>query len=172
VFSTALHPDGSNDRSICSRHSFNSGRMLSLTSSIGFHQLIEIALAGRCSPKRSLAAAYQFGKQTVHLDGCVEVEAAYYGAPPGRISRQVDMRWDAMMYVRLIDPRTGELLREHLSHKRGGHRIRDEDRLRRTPVGRWHCRLVLTRPAGTSAHSPTRCTNASRKRAYAASRAC
>ena len=28
---------------------------------------------------------------------------------------------------------TGELLREHLSGKRGGHRIRDEDRPRRTP---------------------------------------
>jgi len=77
---------------------------------------------------------YQFGKRTVHLDGCVEVEAAYYGAPPGWISRQVDVQWDAM-YVRLLDPRTGELLREHLSQKRGGHRIRDEDRPRRTPPG-------------------------------------
>lgn len=28
---------------------------------------------------------YQYGKRTVHLDGCVEVEAAYYGAPPGWI---------------------------------------------------------------------------------------
>ena len=37
------------------------------------------------------------------------------------------------MFVRLLDPRTGELLREHLSGKRGGHRIRDEDRPRRTP---------------------------------------
>ena len=26
---------------------------------------------------------YQYGVRTVHLDGCVEVEAAYYGAPPG-----------------------------------------------------------------------------------------
>src|SRR5208282_3665334 len=26
---------------------------------------------------------YQYGDRTVHLDGCVEVEAAYYGAPPG-----------------------------------------------------------------------------------------
>ena len=28
---------------------------------------------------------YAFGGRTVHLDGCVEVEAAYYGAPPGWI---------------------------------------------------------------------------------------
>ena len=36
------------------------------------------------------------------------------------------------MFVRLLDPRTGALLREHLSGKRGGHRIRDADRPRRT----------------------------------------
>jgi transposase len=75
---------------------------------------------------------YQYGERTVHLDGCVEVEAAYYGAPPGWIGRQVHVQWDSM-YVRLLDPRTGELLREHLGQKRGGHRIRDEDRPRRTP---------------------------------------
>ena len=75
---------------------------------------------------------YQYGERTVHLDGCVEVEAAYYGAPPGWIGRHVQVQWDAM-YVRLLDPRSGELLREHLSGKRGGHRIRDADRPRRTP---------------------------------------
>src|SRR5664280_3733835 len=46
---------------------------------------------------------YQYGERTVHLDGCVEVEAAYYGAPPGWIGRQVDVQWDSM-YVRLLDP--------------------------------------------------------------------
>jgi hypothetical protein len=47
----------------------------------------------------------QYGQQTVRLDGCVEVEAAYYGAPPGWIGRQVDVQSDAM-FVRLLDPRT------------------------------------------------------------------
>jgi hypothetical protein len=75
---------------------------------------------------------YQYGERTVHLDGCVEVEAAYYGAPPGWIGRKVKVQWDAM-FVRLLDPRTGVLLREHLSGKRGAHRIRDRDRPRRTP---------------------------------------
>jgi hypothetical protein len=75
---------------------------------------------------------YQYGERTVHLDGCVEVEAAYYGAPPGWIGRKVNVQWDAM-FVRLLDPRTGELLREHLSGKRGGQRIRAADRPRRTP---------------------------------------
>jgi transposase len=32
---------------------------------------------------------YRFGARTVHLDGCVEVEAAYYGAPPGWIGRRL-----------------------------------------------------------------------------------
>jgi len=84
---------------------------------------------------------YQYGERTVHLDGCVEVEAAYYGAPPGWIGRQIHVQWDSM-YVRLIDPRTGELLREHLGQKRGGHRIRDEDRPKRTPQ---HTHQLLAR---------------------------
>jgi len=46
---------------------------------------------------------YQYGVRTVHLDGCVEVEAAYYGAPPGWVGRQVNVQWDAM-FVRLLDP--------------------------------------------------------------------
>src|SRR5271166_5796342 len=75
---------------------------------------------------------YQYGERTVHLDGCVEVDAAYYGAPPGWIGRKVSVQWDAM-FVRLLDPRSGELLREHLSGKRGGERIRDADGPRRTP---------------------------------------
>ena len=32
---------------------------------------------------------YQYGERTVHLDGCVEVEAAYYSAPPGWIGRRI-----------------------------------------------------------------------------------
>jgi transposase len=76
---------------------------------------------------------YQYGTRTVHLDGCVEVDAAYYGAPPGWIGRKVPVQWDGL-FVRLLDPRTGQLLREHLVQKRGAHRIREEDRPRRTPL--------------------------------------
>jgi transposase len=77
---------------------------------------------------------YQYGERTVHLDGCVEVEAAYYGAPPGWIGRRVQVQWNALV-VRLLDPRTGQLLREHLSQPRGSHRILDQDRSKRTPPG-------------------------------------
>jgi transposase len=75
---------------------------------------------------------YRFGVRTVHLDGCVEVEAAYYGAPPGWIGRRVDVQWNDL-FVRLLDPKTGQLLREHIRAPRGWHRIEDADRPRRTP---------------------------------------
>jgi transposase len=77
---------------------------------------------------------YQYGERTVHLDGCIEVEAAYYSAPPGWISRLVRVQWDGL-HVRLLDPRTGQLLREHLRQERGRRRIQDEDRPRRMPLG-------------------------------------
>jgi len=75
---------------------------------------------------------YRFGVRTVHLDGCVEVDAAYYGAPPGWIGRRVDVQWNDL-FVRLLDPKTGQLLREHVRAPRGWHRIEDADRSRRTP---------------------------------------
>jgi transposase len=77
---------------------------------------------------------YQYGERTVHIDGCVEVEAAYYSAPPGWITRLVQVQWDGL-HVRLLDPRTGQLLREHLRQARGRRRIKDEDRPKRTPPG-------------------------------------
>jgi hypothetical protein len=76
---------------------------------------------------------YQYGKRTVNLDGCVEVDAAYYGAPPGWIGRHVQVQWDSHQ-VRLMDPQTGQLLREHLLQARGRHRIKDEDRPKQTPL--------------------------------------
>jgi len=77
--------------------------------------------------------SYQYGERTVHLDGCVEVEAAYYSAPPGWIGRHVQVQWDVQQ-VRLLNPITGQLLREHLRLARGGHRIHEEDRPERTPL--------------------------------------
>src|SRR5947208_3579552 len=76
---------------------------------------------------------YQYGERTVHLDGCVEVEAAYYGAPPGWIGRRVSVQWDAHQ-VRLLNPSTSQLLREHLRQKRGGYRIQEEDHPKKMPL--------------------------------------
>ena len=77
---------------------------------------------------------YQYGERTVHLDGCVEVEAAYYSAPPLWIGRRVQVQWN-LQWVRLLDPQTGQLLREHLREPRGRHRIHEDDRPQRTPLG-------------------------------------
>lgn len=76
---------------------------------------------------------YQYGERILHLDGCVEVEAAYYGAPPGWIGRMVRVQWDDV-FVRLLDPKTGQLLREHVRQKRGWYRIKPEDHSKRTPL--------------------------------------
>jgi transposase len=75
---------------------------------------------------------YRYGQRTVNLDGCVEVEAAYYSAPPGWIGRQVQVQWDELR-VRVLAPSNGSLLREHLRTRRGFHRIPDSDLPPRTP---------------------------------------
>jgi transposase len=76
---------------------------------------------------------YRFGVRTVHLDGCVEIDAAYYSAPPGWIGRRVSVQWNDL-HVRLLNPTTGQLLREHVRAPRGWHRIDDADRPSRTPA--------------------------------------
>jgi transposase len=75
---------------------------------------------------------YRFGKRTVNLDGAVEVDAAYYGAPPGWIGREMHVQWDGL-HVRLMHPKTNELLREHLRGPRGFHRFEERDLPKRTP---------------------------------------
>jgi len=75
---------------------------------------------------------YRYGTRTVHLDGCVEVAGAYYAPPPGWLGREVAVQWDDH-HVRLLDPATGTLLREHRRQPRGRHAIHPDDRPARTP---------------------------------------
>jgi transposase len=96
---------------------------------------------------------YQYGERIVHLDGCVEVEAAYYGAPPGWIGRVVRVQWDEL-YVRLLDPKTGQLLREHVRQKRGWYRIKEEDHPKRTPL---RTSQLLWRAGRAGSHIGTLC---------------
>jgi hypothetical protein len=42
------------------------------------------------------------------------------------------VQWDTL-HVRILCPKTGELLREHVRQKKGYHRMRDEDRPQKTP---------------------------------------
>jgi transposase len=106
---------------------------------------------------------YQYGTRTVHLDGCVEIDGAYYGAPPGWIGRIVAVQWDAL-HVRLLDPKTSRLLREHLHQQRGRHRIADEDRPKRTPpeIGK-----LLHRAQSAGKHIGTLCIEIHRREAQA-----
>jgi transposase len=76
---------------------------------------------------------YRHGQRVVHLDGCVEVEAAYYSLPPGWIGRSVNVQWDEL-FVRILDPKTGLLLREHVRQKRGWYRIKEEDHPKQRPL--------------------------------------
>ena len=96
---------------------------------------------------------YRFGERTVHLDGCVEVEAAYYGAPPGWIGQRIQVQWNDL-HVRLLSPKTAQLLREHLRAPRGWHRIHDEDRPARTPAPTL---VLLGRAATAGPHIGTVC---------------
>jgi transposase len=79
---------------------------------------------------------YQYGKRTVHLDGCVEVDAAYYSTPPGWIGKLVHVQWDSL-HVRILHPNPktekDRLLREHVRQERGRHRVRPEDNPKKTP---------------------------------------
>ena len=90
---------------------------------------------------------YQYGERTVHLDSCVEVDAAYYSVPPGRIGKLVNVQWDSL-HVRILDPKTHQLLREHVCQERGRHRVRPEDNPKKTPFTTVQL-LARTARAGT-----------------------
>jgi transposase len=109
---------------------------------------------------------YHHGTRMVHLDGCVEVEAAYYGAPPGWLGRPVAVQWDTQT-VRLLDPTTGQLLREHRRQARGHHRIHPADRPRRTPAATVQ---LLARAARTGAQIGALCEAIHRRDGVAAVR--
>ena len=97
---------------------------------------------------------YRFGVRTVHLDGCVEVEAAYYSTPPGWIGQRVQVQWTDL-HVRLLDPKTGQLLREHVRAPRGLTASPTPDRPARTPAATL---ALLARARHAGAHLHTVCT--------------
>ena len=94
---------------------------------------------------------YQFGDRRVNLDGCVEVEAAYYSAPPGWIGRSVKVQWDGHV-VRVLDPRTGQLLARTPAARSAAaiaSRTKTSPRRRRAPPS--NCWRVAARSGHTSA---------------------
>jgi hypothetical protein len=73
----------------------------------------------------TLLLAIQIG-----LGFCQALEAQ---ALERRYLRVADAGFD-LAFVRLLDPKTGQLLREHVRQKRGWHRIKPEDHSKRTPL--------------------------------------
>jgi hypothetical protein len=102
---------------------------------------------------------YQFGTRTVHLDGCVEVEYAYYAPPPGWLGQDVSVQWDGV-HVRILHPITGELLREHRRQAPGRRTIHPADRPTRTPPTTL---ALLARAARAGAHVGTLCETIHRR---------
>jgi transposase len=102
---------------------------------------------------------YAYGTRTVHLDGCAEVAGAYYAPPPGWLGREVAVQWDDH-HVRLLDPATGLLLREHRRQPRGRHAIHPNDRPARTPPTTL---ALLTRAARAGEHLGTLCATMHRR---------
>ena len=96
---------------------------------------------------------YRFGERKVHPDGCVEVDAAYYSAPPGWIGHSVQVQWDSI-FVRILHPKTGKLMREHVVQKRGHYRIQQQDRSPRTPL---RVQQLLWRTEHAGSHIGTFC---------------
>ncbi|HYC53715.1 MAG TPA: IS21 family transposase [Candidatus Binatia bacterium] len=87
---------------------------------------------------------YRHGRRTVHLDGYVEVERAYYAPPPGYIGQDLLVQWDDL-HVRILNPKNHVLLREHLRQRPGGRRMMAHDQPRRTSPG---IEALLLRAAG------------------------
>jgi transposase len=75
---------------------------------------------------------YQFGTRRVQLNGHVEIDGAYYGPPPGYIGRDLNVQWDSKR-VRILDPQTGQLLREHDKLPPGRAHMLPEDKPKHTP---------------------------------------
>jgi transposase len=102
---------------------------------------------------------YAYGTRTVHLDGCVEVAGAYYAPPPGWLGQEVAVQWDDH-HVRLLDPATGTLLREHRRRPRGRHAIHPDDRPARTPPTTL---ALLARAGRAGTHIGRLCTTLHRR---------
>jgi transposase len=96
---------------------------------------------------------YQHGQRAVHLDGHVEVGGAYYSVPPGMIGARVPVQWDEQ-YVRILDPRSRMLLREHLVQTPGRYRTPEQDKPSRTPKS---TEQLLARAAHVGRHVGALC---------------
>jgi len=76
---------------------------------------------------------YRVSERTVHFDGFIEVDGAYYHAPPQRVGTKVTVHI-GRLWIRILDPATQQLIREHEVTGKGQRRIVDAYLPKQTPV--------------------------------------
>jgi hypothetical protein len=77
---------------------------------------------------------YRICERTVHFDGYIEVDAAYYSAPPRYVGGKVIVHV-GRLWLRILDRTTHECLREHtIALQKGQRRTHDADRPPQTPI--------------------------------------
>ena len=75
---------------------------------------------------------YSVLERRVHLDAHIEVAGAYYSAPPRYVGRKVIVH-AGRLWLRIIDEKTKQCIREHPITHKGSRRTNDDDRPKQTP---------------------------------------
>jgi transposase len=75
---------------------------------------------------------YRIVERRVHVDGYIEVDGAYYSAPPRYVGTSVVVHV-GRLWLRIIDPRTKACVREHVTTERGRRRTVESDLPKQTP---------------------------------------
>jgi transposase len=76
---------------------------------------------------------YRICERTVHFDGYIEADSAYYSAPPRCVGRKVVVHI-GRLWLRILDPTTHECLREFpIATRKGQRRTNEADRPKQTP---------------------------------------
>jgi transposase len=77
---------------------------------------------------------YRICERTVHFDGYIEVDSAYYSAPPRYVGSKVIVHV-GRLWLRILDRQSHECLREHtIALQKGQRRTHDADRPQQTPI--------------------------------------
>lgn len=76
---------------------------------------------------------YRICQRTVHWDAHIEVDSAYYSAPPRYAGHKMVVHV-GRLWLRILDPKTLECIREHpIALHKGYRRTNDADRPKQTP---------------------------------------
>jgi transposase len=77
---------------------------------------------------------YRVLERTVHFDAHIEVDGAYYSAPPRYAGRKLPVNV-GRLWLRILDPSTQQCVREHpIALYKGQRRTNDADRPKQTPM--------------------------------------